>query len=35
MHELAIVQDLFKLCETNAMKNNAQKIMKVEIQVGK
>ncbi|EMH6586021.1 hydrogenase maturation nickel metallochaperone HypA [Campylobacter fetus] len=35
MHELAIVQDLFNLCETNAMKNNAQKIMKVEIQVGR
>ncbi|AII14809.1 hydrogenase nickel insertion protein HypA [Campylobacter iguaniorum] len=35
MHELAIVQDLFKLCETNAMKNNATNITRVEIQVGR
>lgn len=35
MHELSIVQDLLKLCETNALKNNATKIHKVEISVGK
>lgn len=35
MHELAIVQDLFKLCETNAMKHNATKINKVEIEIGR
>lgn len=35
MHELAIVQDLFKLCETNALKNNAKKILKVEVSIGK
>lgn len=35
MHELAIVQDLFKLCETNAMKHNAAKINKVEIEIGR
>lgn len=35
MHELAVVQDLIKLCETNALKNNATKIHKIEISVGK
>ncbi|MDL2346786.1 hydrogenase maturation nickel metallochaperone HypA [Campylobacter hyointestinalis] len=35
MHELAIVQDLFKLCETNAMKNNARKVTRVEVQIGR
>lgn len=35
MHELAIVQDLIKLCETNALKNGATKIDKVEISVGR
>ncbi|WP_096021191.1 hydrogenase maturation nickel metallochaperone HypA [Campylobacter lanienae] len=35
MHELAIVQELFKLCETNAMKHKATRITKVEIEVGR
>ena len=35
MHELAIVQDLLKLCETNAAKQKATKVLKVEISVGK
>lgn len=35
MHELSIVQDLFKLCETNAFKYNGTKITRVEVQVGK
>lgn len=35
MHELSIVQDLFKLCETNALKHNGQKITRVEVQIGK
>lgn len=35
MHELAIVQDLVKLCETNAKKNLASKVLKIQISVGK
>lgn len=35
MHELAIVQDLLNLCESNARKNNAKKITKVEIEIGR
>ncbi|RAZ48362.1 hydrogenase maturation nickel metallochaperone HypA [Campylobacter hyointestinalis] len=35
MHELAIIQELFKLCETNAMKNNARKVTRVEVQIGR
>ena len=35
MHEVDIVQDLIKLCETNALKNGATKVNKVEISIGK
>ena len=35
MHELSIVQDLFKLCETNAMQNASKQICKIEIQIGR
>lgn len=35
MHELSIVQDLFKLCETNAMQNASRQICKIEIQIGR
>ena len=35
MHELSVVQDLIKLCETNAMNQNCIKVTRVEVKVGK
>lgn len=35
MHELSIVQDLFKICETNAIHHSSKQIRKVEVQVGR
>ncbi|WP_170019983.1 hydrogenase maturation nickel metallochaperone HypA [Campylobacter sp. RM16190] len=35
MHELSIVQDLVRLCEQNAAKQNAKEIIKIEIKVGR
>lgn len=35
MHELSIVQDLVRLCEQNAMKQNAKEVLKIEIKVGR
>jgi len=35
MHEFSIVQDLLNLCEKNAIENNATKITKVEVKIGK
>lgn len=35
MHEFSIVHSLLDLCEENAKNNNATKILKVEIKVGK
>lgn len=35
MHEFSIVQDLLTMCEKNAKENNATKITKVEVKIGK
>jgi len=35
MHEFSIVQDLLSMCEKNAEQNNATKITKVEVKIGK
>ena len=35
MHEFSIVQDLLNMCEKNAAENNATKITKVEVKIGK
>jgi hydrogenase nickel incorporation protein HypA/HybF len=35
MHEFSIVQDLLHMCEKNAAENNATKITKVEVKIGK
>lgn len=35
MHELSIVQDLLKLCETNALQQKCSKISIVEVKIGK
>ncbi|DAB33668.1 MAG TPA: hydrogenase maturation nickel metallochaperone HypA [Sulfurospirillum sp. UBA12182] len=35
MHEFSIVNSLLDLCEANARKNNATKITKVEVKIGK
>lgn len=35
MHELAIIQDLLNVCEENAHKNNANKILKIELKIGR
>ena len=35
MHEFSIVQDLLHMCEKNAQENNATKITKVEVKIGK
>lgn len=35
MNELSIVQELFKICETNAMKQRAKKVLKVEVRLGR
>ncbi|WP_458699418.1 hydrogenase maturation nickel metallochaperone HypA [Sulfurospirillum sp. 1307] len=35
MHEFSIVQDLLYMCEKNAKDNNATKITKVEVKIGK
>lgn len=35
MHEFSIVQDLLHMCEKNAEQNNATKITKVEVKIGK
>lgn len=35
MHELAIVQDLLKLCETNALEQGALVVLEIEISIGK
>ncbi|MGI0406916.1 hydrogenase maturation nickel metallochaperone HypA [Helicobacter himalayensis] len=35
MHELAIIQDLLLVCEKNAQENNATKILKIELKVGR
>ncbi len=35
MHEFSIVQSLLDLCEDNAKKNGAKKVLKVSIKVGK
>ena len=35
MHEFSIVQDLLSMCEKNAEENNATKITKVEVKIGK
>ena len=35
MHEFSIVNSLLDLCEKNAKENNASRVLKVEIKVGK
>lgn len=35
MHEFSIVQDLLHMCEKNADENNATKITRVEVKIGK
>ena len=35
MHEFSIVSSLLDLCEKNAKENNATKIIKVEVKIGK
>ncbi len=35
MHEFSIVQDLLNMCEKYAAENNATKIIKVEVKIGK
>lgn len=35
MHEFSIVQDLLSMCEKNAEENDATKITKVEVKIGK
>ncbi|MDR2080381.1 MAG: hydrogenase maturation nickel metallochaperone HypA [Campylobacteraceae bacterium] len=35
MHELSVVNSLIELCEKNAKANNAEKITKVEVKIGK
>lgn len=35
MHELSIVSDLVKLCENNLKKNNATKVLKIELKIGR
>ncbi len=35
MHEFSIVHSLLDLCEENAIKNDAKRILRVEIKVGK
>ena len=35
MHEFSIVQDLLSMCEKNAAENNATKITRVEVKIGK
>lgn len=35
MHEFSIVNSLLDMCEDNARKNNASKITKVEVKIGK
>ncbi|MDR3346021.1 MAG: hydrogenase maturation nickel metallochaperone HypA [Campylobacteraceae bacterium] len=35
MHELSVVNSLLSLCEDNAKANNAKKITKVEVKIGK
>ena len=35
MHELSIVQDLLKVCDTNATEQGASSVKRVEIQIGK
>lgn len=35
MHELSVVQDLIKLCETNAMNQGCIKVTRIEVKVGK
>ena len=35
MHELSIVQDLLKVCDTNATEQGATAVKRVEIQIGK
>ena len=35
MHELAIIQDLLNVCEENAHKNNANRILKIELKIGR
>ena len=35
MHEFSIVSDLLDMCEKNAKENNATKITKVEVKIGK
>lgn len=35
MHELSIVADLVKLCEDNLKKNNATKVLKLELKIGR
>ena len=35
MHEFSIVQDLLVMCEKNAAENNATKITRVEVKIGK
>ncbi|MDR1008584.1 MAG: hydrogenase maturation nickel metallochaperone HypA [Campylobacteraceae bacterium] len=35
MHELSVVNSLIELCEKNAKINNAKKVVKVEVKIGK
>ncbi|MDR1976731.1 MAG: hydrogenase maturation nickel metallochaperone HypA [Campylobacteraceae bacterium] len=35
MHELSVVNSLIELCEQNAKANDAQKVIKVEVKIGK
>lgn len=35
MHELSIVTELVKLCEDNLRKNNATKVLKLELKIGR